>query len=108
MMPGESGEKITLGISAMLNMTVFLMAVIGDLPPTDNTSIISIYYSLTLMVTTSVTCCEVLVLEMHFRSQHGDPIPPRLAKIAKTMAALTFSKLDINIHKQTGKTKLSS
>ena len=41
MMPSESGEKITLGISAMLNMTVFLMAVIGDLPPTDNTSIIS-------------------------------------------------------------------
>ena len=40
-MPSDSGEKITLGISAMLNMTVFLMAVIGDLPPTDKTSIIS-------------------------------------------------------------------
>ena len=44
LMPSDSGEKITLGISAMLNMTVFLMAVIGDLPPTDKTSIISIYY----------------------------------------------------------------
>ena len=41
MMPSESGEKITLGISAMLNMTVFLMAVVGELPPTDKTSIIS-------------------------------------------------------------------
>lgn len=41
MMPSESGEKITLGISAMLNMTVFLMAVIGQLPSTDTTSIIS-------------------------------------------------------------------
>ena len=27
MMPSESGEKITLGISTMLNMTVFLMTV---------------------------------------------------------------------------------
>ena len=41
MMPSESGEKITLAISAMLNMTVFLMAVVDDLPPTDKTSIIS-------------------------------------------------------------------
>ena len=61
MMPSESGEKITLGISAMLNMTVkpsppslpsslssnkilvkvFLMAVVGNLPPTEKTSIIS-------------------------------------------------------------------
>ena len=43
MMPSESGEKITLAISAMLNMTVFLMAVVDNLPPTDKTSIISKY-----------------------------------------------------------------
>ena len=42
MMPSESGEKITLAISAMLNMTVFLMAVMEQLPPTDTISILSI------------------------------------------------------------------
>ena len=41
MMPSESGEKITLAISAMLNMTVFLMAVMEQLPPTDTISILS-------------------------------------------------------------------
>ena len=41
MMPSESVEKITLAISAMLNMTVFLMAVMEQLPPTDTISILS-------------------------------------------------------------------
>jgi hypothetical protein len=29
LIPAESGEKITLGISTMLNMTIFLMTVGG-------------------------------------------------------------------------------
>ena len=41
MIPAESGEKITLGISTMLNMTVFLMTVMSGLPATDQTPILS-------------------------------------------------------------------
>jgi hypothetical protein len=41
LIPAESGEKITLGISTMLNMTVFLMTVMSGLPPTDQTPILS-------------------------------------------------------------------
>ena len=52
------------------------------------------YYSLTLLVTTSVTVTEVLVLELHFRSNSGLPLPPRLVRMASWMAALTFTKLD--------------
>ena len=33
LIPAESGEKITLGISTMLNMTVFLMTVMQVLVP---------------------------------------------------------------------------
>ena len=51
------------------------------------------YYSLTLVVTTSVTVTEVLVLELHFRSNYGLPLPPRLVRMASWMAALTFTKL---------------
>ena len=52
------------------------------------------YYSLTLVVTTSVTVTEVLVLELHFRSNYGLALPPRLVRMASWMAALTFTKLD--------------
>ena len=41
LIPAESGEKVTLGISTMLNMTVFLMTVPSGIPPTDNTPILS-------------------------------------------------------------------
>ncbi|VEN52990.1 unnamed protein product, partial [Callosobruchus maculatus] len=33
--PSESGEKVTLGISALLSMTVFLMTIRETLPPTE-------------------------------------------------------------------------
>ena len=39
--PSESGEKVTLGISALLSMTVFLMTIRESLPPTEQTPLIS-------------------------------------------------------------------
>lgn len=41
--PSESGEKVTLGISALLSMTVFLMTIRETLPPTEKTPLISEY-----------------------------------------------------------------
>ena len=55
-----------------------------------------VYYSLTLVVTTSVTVTEVLVLELHFRSNYGIPMPPWLVRMASWMAAITFTKLDFS------------
>ena len=49
--PSESGEKVTLGISALLSMTVFLMTIRESLPPTEKTPLISkcsyTYYKVT-------------------------------------------------------------
>ncbi|GBP04302.1 Neuronal acetylcholine receptor subunit alpha-10 [Eumeta japonica] len=39
--PSESGEKVTLGINALLSMTVFLMTIRDTLPPTEKTPLIS-------------------------------------------------------------------
>ena len=44
--PSESGEKVTLGISALLSMTVFLMTIRESLPPTEKTPLISMPYTL--------------------------------------------------------------
>ncbi len=38
--PCDSGEKVTLGISALLSMTVFLMTIRESLPPTEKTPLI--------------------------------------------------------------------
>lgn len=36
-MPSDSGEKVTLGITTLLSMTVFLMLVAESMPPTSDT-----------------------------------------------------------------------
>jgi nicotinic acetylcholine receptor alpha-7 len=39
--PNDSGEKVTLGISAMLTMIVFLMSMTQTLPPATTTPLLS-------------------------------------------------------------------
>ena len=62
--PPESGEKVTLGISALLSMTVFLMTIRESLPPTEKTPLISEHFwagnfksQKCYTLTTSVTRC---------------------------------------------------
>ena len=43
LIPAESGEKVTLAISAMLSLIVFLMNVDDGIPQTDRIPIISIF-----------------------------------------------------------------
>ena len=35
-MPSDSGEKVTMGITTLLSMTVFLMLVAENMPPTSD------------------------------------------------------------------------
>ena len=35
-MPSDSGEKVTMGITTLLSMTVFLMLVADSMPPTSD------------------------------------------------------------------------
>lgn len=48
-MPSDSGEKVTLGITTLLSMTVFLMLVAESMPPTSE--------SLPLIGKILITCC---------------------------------------------------
>jgi len=88
--PAESGEKITLGISTMLNMTVFLMTVTSGIPPTDQTPILSIYYATVMVLTTAATVMGVIVLRIHHQGRRGIPVPLYLRRTAKWMAWMTF------------------
>jgi len=47
--PPDSGEKVTLGISALLSMTVFLMTIRESLPPTEKTPLIGKQILVTLL-----------------------------------------------------------
>ncbi|XP_050704545.1 neuronal acetylcholine receptor subunit alpha-10-like, partial [Eriocheir sinensis] len=77
--PSESGEKVTLGISALLSMTVFLMTIRESLPPTEKTPLISMYYGVTICLVSLASGMSVLTLNIHHRGVRGTEVP-RLIK----------------------------
>ncbi|KFM71003.1 Neuronal acetylcholine receptor subunit alpha-10, partial [Stegodyphus mimosarum] len=53
--PSESGEKVTLGINTLLSLSVFLVLVKDNLPPTQQTPLISLYYGITVCLVAFAT-----------------------------------------------------
>ncbi|CAL4103525.1 unnamed protein product, partial [Meganyctiphanes norvegica] len=79
--PSESGEKVTLGISSVLSMTVFLMTIRESLPPTEKTPLISLYYGVTICLVSFASGLSVLTLNIHHRGIRGIEVPSFLKKL---------------------------
>ncbi|OXU26964.1 hypothetical protein TSAR_008451 [Trichomalopsis sarcophagae] len=73
--PSESGEKVTLGISALLSMTVFLMTIRESLPPTEKTPLISMYYGMSICLVSVASGLAVVTLNFHHRGVRGTRVP---------------------------------
>ncbi|KYQ48368.1 Neuronal acetylcholine receptor subunit alpha-7 [Trachymyrmex zeteki] len=73
--PSESGEKVTLGISALLSMTVFLMTIRETLPPTEKTPLISLYYGVSICLVSFASGLAVVTLNLHHRGVRGIRVP---------------------------------
>ncbi|XP_020285197.1 neuronal acetylcholine receptor subunit alpha-10-like isoform X2 [Pseudomyrmex gracilis] len=73
--PSESGEKVTLGISALLSMTVFLMTIRETLPPTEKTPLISLYYGVSICLVSFASALAVVTLNLHHRGVRGIQVP---------------------------------
>ncbi|XP_041365681.1 ligand-gated ion channel 4-like isoform X2 [Gigantopelta aegis] len=95
-MPSDSGEKISMGITTLLSMTVFLMIVADMLPPTsDVLPLIGLYYGITIAVVSSATAMTVLTLNIHHKGQRGQEIPGYLRTIFfGVLAKVLFIKVD--------------
>merc|ERR1719233_2296372 len=63
----------------------------SGLPPTDRTPIVSIYFSITMVVTTAATIMGVIILRIHHKGSRGVPVPPKLRVLAKVLAIITWS-----------------
>ncbi|XP_052085272.1 neuronal acetylcholine receptor subunit alpha-10-like [Mytilus californianus] len=103
LLPPESGEKITLGLSVLLTITVFMLMVADKMPSTsESISVISIY----LMVVLSMSCMSVLssVWILCIHHQRGKPkrVPTWLKYLVFRFLAKIFC---IRISKYSPKTK---
>nr|XP_006822074.1 PREDICTED: neuronal acetylcholine receptor subunit alpha-7-like [Saccoglossus kowalevskii] len=67
-LPCESGEKVSLGITVLLSLTVFLLVVAETMPATSDTiPLIGRYYIFTIVLVAASTTMTVVVLNLHHR-----------------------------------------
>ncbi|XP_028411581.1 acetylcholine receptor subunit alpha-like isoform X2 [Dendronephthya gigantea] len=89
--PPDSGERITLVITNLLSMIVFLLLVADILPPiSDATPLISIYYAIVMFEIGFALICTCVVLKVNFRHpSHGD-MPPWFRTLVLRWMAKVF------------------
>nr|CAH0110546.1 unnamed protein product [Daphnia galeata] len=95
--PSESGEKVTLGISSLLSMTVFLMTIRESLPPTEKTPLISLYYGVSICLVSFASGLSVVTLNLHHRGLRGTEVPYILRRIILGgLARLVLLRFDVD------------
>ncbi|XP_033102947.1 neuronal acetylcholine receptor subunit alpha-3-like [Anneissia japonica] len=80
-LPPESGEKISLCITVLLSMTVFLLMVAETMPPTSSVPIIGQYFAATMALISLSLAMSTCVLNIHHRSSDTHPVPDWMRKI---------------------------
>ncbi|CAI5437965.1 unnamed protein product [Caenorhabditis angaria] len=76
-LPTDSGEKITLTISVLLSIVVFLLLVSKILPPTSSTiPLMAKYLLLTFVLNVITILVTVIVINVYFRDPRTHRMPP--------------------------------
>uniref|UniRef100_A0A3Q3EC87 Cholinergic receptor, nicotinic, alpha 7 (neuronal) n=1 Tax=Labrus bergylta TaxID=56723 RepID=A0A3Q3EC87_9LABR len=73
LLPADSGEKISLGITVLLSLTVFMLLVAEIMPATsDSVPLIAQYFATTMVIVGLSVIATVLVLQYHHHDPDGD------------------------------------
>ncbi|XP_054718543.1 neuronal acetylcholine receptor subunit alpha-7-like [Uloborus diversus] len=76
-LPPDSGEKLTLGVTILLSLTVFLLLVAETMPPTsDAVPLIGTYFACIMIMVAFSVVMTVVVLNYHHRSADTHEMPP--------------------------------
>nr|ABA60380.1 nicotinic acetylcholine receptor subunit type A [Lymnaea stagnalis] len=75
-LPPDAGEKISLGVTILLSLMVFLLLVAETMPPTsDAVPLIGIYFACIMVMCSLSIVFTVLVLNFHYRSPDTHTMP---------------------------------
>ncbi|XP_054711411.1 neuronal acetylcholine receptor subunit alpha-7-like [Uloborus diversus] len=75
-LPPDSGEKLTLGVTILLSLTVFLLQLAETMPPTsDAVSIIGTYFACIMIMVAFSVVMTVVVLNYHHRNSDTHEMP---------------------------------
>ncbi|XP_064596453.1 neuronal acetylcholine receptor subunit alpha-10-like [Liolophura sinensis] len=88
LLPAESGEKVTLGLSVLLTLTVFMLMVADKTPQTsESVSVIGIYLLVVLTTSCLSVLTAVIVLGIHHQRGKPEPLPRWLRFLAFRVVA---------------------
>ena len=80
-LPPDSSEKVSIGITTLLSLTVFLTLVAESLPPTsEQLPLLGIYYFITIGIVSFSTFMAVVTLNINNKGNKGKRLP-RLVKV---------------------------
>ncbi|XP_053405082.1 neuronal acetylcholine receptor subunit alpha-9-like [Mercenaria mercenaria] len=75
-LPVESGEKVSLQVTVLLSLAVFLLLVSESLPPSsDNFPVIGIYFATSMAFVSASLAQTVIVLNVYYRGTNGRTVP---------------------------------
>ncbi|KAH3829603.1 hypothetical protein DPMN_102830 [Dreissena polymorpha] len=76
LLPVESGEKVSLEITVLLSLAVFLLLVSESLPPSsDDFPVIGSYFACSMVLVSFSLLQTVLVLNVFYRGTNGRRVP---------------------------------
>ncbi|OBS69685.1 hypothetical protein A6R68_01774, partial [Neotoma lepida] len=76
LLPADSGEKISLGITVLLSLTVFMLLVAEIMPATsDSVPLIAQYFASTMIIVGLSVVVTVIVLRYHHHDPDGGKMP---------------------------------
>ncbi|XP_061828616.1 neuronal acetylcholine receptor subunit alpha-10-like [Nerophis lumbriciformis] len=90
-LPADSGEKVSLGVTVMLALTVFQLLVAEIMPPSENVPLIGKYYIATMTMITASTALTIFIMNIHHCGPDAKPVPKWAQKvILQYMARMCF------------------
>ncbi|KFO95244.1 Neuronal acetylcholine receptor subunit alpha-10, partial [Calypte anna] len=75
-LPADSGEKVSLGVTVLLALTVFQMLVAESMPPSESVPLIGKYYIATMTMITASTALTIFIMSLHHCGPGARPVPP--------------------------------
>ncbi|XP_068187833.1 neuronal acetylcholine receptor subunit alpha-10-like [Antennarius striatus] len=74
-LPADSGEKVSLGVTVLLALTVFQLLVAESMPPSESVPLIGKYYIATMTMVTTSTALTIFIMNIHHCGPEARPVP---------------------------------